>query len=1513
LVCVIGFWVCISSTLGADATVSQAIVSVDWASGLISVRAALPAGVAKPVVVIPPAPGDSRAGSSAAKLDVTLQGTQVTLRGSADAVAAAVVDGTRSLRIREADKPDGPTYRIDLPALDVDPRVSTYRYPNFTEGLALFVPLTGLRPGYTVRCAADGIERKLSTEGGRLPRVADVVPAADGTTRLRLIVPFLDDPAAEATYRLTVVNPDGSRSAALAVYRRGGADVATAKVVAPARPAPADALVEVPSVELLELADAQARARAAGLVPVAVSLATFEPLDDAAIEAIRRAGGNGALTVIRQGAESGFTLRRGEDLLLGVRDLRNGGSDAAVQATDDPNTSEPAKLDVGDELGFVDLNGDDESRPAVLDDSTLSDSQDSVGDEAPSYLAIKADPGVWLDPTTSPEQVRTAAIVKLTLDAIVAGLGRGQGAALGPIGRAVREAVQQNESEMATAVRKGGRADQLPIEGVFRTVLSVLGVSLEDQAREEALKAWREGPGRASLSALDRNRNGRYADDVALAFIGWLIRTGHYDPSLGLALVMDAAGRPAVRLGGGSTGSTSVNPLKLGSNAGGNTKPAAKPEPKIPEGPAEVDAVSTPDLVRIPPDLIGLSVNDAAQRLGGLDLITANLTSYFSTDQVADANPKAGQWVPERTEVKLTVRRKTPRVVGMTLAQAESTLRDWRFGSNVLDQGPLQTDYVAEQDPAAGEPIDPAQKIRLQLERVVPDVRGQYSGTSVQNLRDAGFSPRFARGLSRWDTVTSQEPGGGQRARLQGEVRLTFQRPIPDVRQRSFTEVQKILGDYRLKAVQPDDFQADDDLYVANQRPVAGPGPVVGPDDDGELKPIALTSGRKLPDVREEKLEEARAALERLDLRVDGRDGFLERIPMKVLSQSPVVGSIVALESTVSLKVGPVGPLVPDVREVALSEAIQKLEGAGLKASYPDGAFLTDQVVVQDPLPYGPDSPSWLPNGSPVALEIVTKVPNIVGMTITQANQLLRSWDMRLLYPEKTFGSDVVVEQDPAANRYVSHKSDVTATVKLAVPDIRQQVLTRARNTLNTWDLEVTYEGDAFDDDLVVGQDPAPGTLADHGSRVSVRLFVVVPDVRGETLAQAKEILNRRDLEAEVSNGNALDSDVVRGQSVAPNQYVEHKSAVTLGPIVGHVPNLVGRTIGDARQILRDQENFQTQYDDGLQDEDVVTAQQPQAGAEIERGGTVELGAMVQVPDLVRQSVEAAAAALNNTAGNLQLKLTLDGRDSDVVIAQDPEAGRWTNPRSAINVTPGYVVPRLIGLSEEDALGILRDLGVRGVAGGVRTMETPNPNAVGRSEVAEQSQTPESIVARDTPIEYQIVRFVEEAIRVPNLIGARSIESIREAVTAAGLEFRIINSPENGPVRDQQPPPGANAQRGDLVTVFFPPRRPGNDNQGGDQDDNSVEVPPVEGMIVQRAAGILARSNLRFEFFLNGRRVSYRELFERTRRLPDFEHLHRIPNPSPRAPIDFQFPRPGARVPAGSIIRLIVDGFPPAR
>ncbi|HXE72005.1 MAG TPA: PASTA domain-containing protein, partial [Candidatus Nitrosotenuis sp.] len=127
---------------------------------------------------------------------------------------------------------------------------------------------------------------------------------------------------------------------------------------------------------------------------------------------------------------------------------------------------------------------------------------------------------------------------------------------------------------------------------------------------------------------------------------------------------------------------------------------------------------------------------------------------------------------------------------------------------------------------------------------------------------------------------------------------------------------------------------------------------------------------------------------------------------------------------------------------------------------------------------------------------------------------------------------------------------------------------------------------------------------------------VEVPDLRGHTVDQARQLVADLDLELEVAAQKvnpAVPPGTILGQNPAPGQRVKRHSRVYLevsrGPALVKVPDLVGMTRSQAvseldrlglRPALRESADPQVQV--GL-----VTGQDPPAGTEVDPGSSVQV------------------------------------------------------------------------------------------------------------------------------------------------------------------------------------------------------------------------------------------------------------------------------------------------------------------
>jgi len=157
-----------------------------------------------------------------------------------------------------------------------------------------------------------------------------------------------------------------------------------------------------------------------------------------------------------------------------------------------------------------------------------------------------------------------------------------------------------------------------------------------------------------------------------------------------------------------------------------------------------------------------------------------------------------------------------------------------------------------------------------------------------------------------------------------------------------------------------------------------------------------------------------------------------------------------------------------------------------------------------------------------VAVTVATKVPDVRGRSMEEATSILQKARLR---PGRRFDHfsqeepGTVLDQSPAAGTRVVPDSTVDLFVAsnqmVDVPDVRGHNRWDAEETIRAAGLsvgDVSEQPANLDEDIVVGQDPAPGANVGVGTDVHLSVMAgtitEVPDVRGYNREQAEKILS---------------------------------------------------------------------------------------------------------------------------------------------------------------------------------------------------------------------------------------------------------------------------------------------------------------------------------------------------------------------------------------------------------------------
>ena len=220
-----------------------------------------------------------------------------------------------------------------------------------------------------------------------------------------------------------------------------------------------------------------------------------------------------------------------------------------------------------------------------------------------------------------------------------------------------------------------------------------------------------------------------------------------------------------------------------------------------------------------------------------------------------------------------------------------------------------------------------------------------------------------------------------------------------------------------------------------------------------------------------------------------------------VFKQSPRPGAKTNKGNEVTIYVSSGAPqvTVPDVTGERVEEAVQRLADAKLKARVVRVESDEDigRVLSQAPTPG-----ASVDEGSRVRLNVSkgpkpVAVPNVIGQSFASANSALQAsgFAVRRHDVEASSAKDIVVGQSPGAGTYQAPGTAITLDVSKgpktsAVPDVTSQDQASAQAQLRASGFGVRIVSqpttDPANDGIVLSQDPAGGTQAPPGTRVTI-------------------------------------------------------------------------------------------------------------------------------------------------------------------------------------------------------------------------------------------------------------------------------------------------------------------------------------------------------------------------------------------------------------------------------------------
>jgi serine/threonine-protein kinase len=220
----------------------------------------------------------------------------------------------------------------------------------------------------------------------------------------------------------------------------------------------------------------------------------------------------------------------------------------------------------------------------------------------------------------------------------------------------------------------------------------------------------------------------------------------------------------------------------------------------------------------------------------------------------------------------------------------------------------------------------------------------------------------------------------------------------------------------------------------------------------------------------------------------------------------------------------------------------------------------------------------------------------------------------------------------------------------------------------------------------VITTDPAPGSQADKGSKVTIILStgptsVLLPNLRGKTISDALAILASKGLPTPQTTQipSKLQSGLVVRTTPKPGP-VKPDQIVTLFVSNGNanVPNVIGMTCGDATTALKKVNLLAScvNASDPTTPAGQVFQQNPSAGDQAPQGSTVTLQvssgpAQVPVPDVTGNRYQDARKTLKQAGLEPQASLCQPSDPTipdGTVVSTNPSQGTMVDPKSVVTV-----------------------------------------------------------------------------------------------------------------------------------------------------------------------------------------------------------------------------------------------------
>ncbi len=430
-----------------------------------------------------------------------------------------------------------------------------------------------------------------------------------------------------------------------------------------------------------------------------------------------------------------------------------------------------------------------------------------------------------------------------------------------------------------------------------------------------------------------------------------------------------------------------------------------------------------------------------------------------------------------------------------------------------------------------------------------------------------------------------------------------------------------------------------------------------------------------------------------------------------------------------------------------------------------------------------------------------------------------------------------MASDEEAVTTMIASEGETLSENQTEVPDLLGMTITQAREALEKADLVYkfsnSYESsDKYEAGLVCKQQYSAGTIVKKNTTVKIsislgsdKIVLNGEDYIGSTLNALQYVLNASDVDVDYI---ATESDEPKNTilSIEPMDATlspgDHLTVYySKGPSTVAVASLIGLTQDQAATRLSalglTLGNVTQEYNASV-DVNLVSAQSIAAGTVVQVGSsvdiTISLGPrMLQVPSVVGMGEGDATSALQNAGFTPSSAYENSSSPAGTVIRQSPEAGGWYNQYTTVTIVvssgPAQVpVPSVTGMTQDQAASALASAGLvvswttanSDVAAGTVTYQNIAAGTAvdaGTTITCEVSAGPASTTAGTTA-----ATTAAGGTTVPAVTGT-SQEAATAALQAAGLSVnwtQSYNTAAAGTVTYQNLPAGTSVAPGTTIT-----------------------------------------------------------------------------------------------------------------